>query len=343
MEEKSDINPESGTELTAEKKSQPKKKRVWLKRILWALLAGTGLIILIVAFFLGPIAKTLVNKFGASTLGVDKVSVDSITLYPFGGYVRVENLVVGKPITNSDADFSRDLLRLEYLEFDFAVRTALSQKKVIDLLKLKNLDLTYEQTLNGKVNVDELRAHLEKRFGVSGESESEVKAASESEEETEEMYLGAHYIDIENINIYAYIRGMPSAPFPPISFEFKDGIGLDEDLTPLEFGIRLAGNYMSVIRLFRGSAVGDFAGATADAVSDAANFTADVFSDAAKGTASVVSDAAGFAAGAAGVTANAVTDVAGATGEAISDGAKKVFNLFSSDKKEEKEDSDNEK
>lgn len=342
MEEKTDNVPENNAALPAETTTPPKKKRVWPKRVLCALAACVALIFLIAAFFSGPIAKLLLNKFGASVLGVDKVSVDSIALYPFGGYVRVENFVIGKPVANPNADFSRDLLRLKYFEFDFAVRTALSQKKVIDRLQLKNLDLTYEQLFDGKTNVETIIAHLESEFGTPDEKQPAPKPEPvPAEEEPEEIYLAAHYVDIENINIYAYVRGMPSAPIPPISFEFKDGIGLDENLTPVQFGIRFAGNFMSLIRLFRGSVVGNIAGATADAVSDAANFTADVVSDVAKGSASLVSDTAGLAAGAADVTVTAVSDVAGATTEAIGDGAKKVFNIFSSE--EEDDDSDKKK
>lgn len=341
MEQASDITPENtDTPVPEEGTPEPKKKRVWLKRILWTFCALFALILLVVAFFLGPIAKTVVNKIGASTLGVDKMSVDSITIYPFGGYVRVENFVVGKPVGDAGTSFSYDLVNLDYFECDFAVRTVLSQKKVIDTLQLKNLILTYEKLLNGKTNVGEILARFEPKEDAAPAEKTEKKGDSDKKTPDEEIYLAAHYVDIENINVRAYIAGVPSAPIPPISVEFKDGIGLDENLTPLQFGLRFAGNFMSLIRIFQGSLIGDFTGATVDAVSDAAGFTANVVSDAAKGTATVVTDVAGVTADAAGATVSAVGDAAEATAEAVSDTAKKVFNIFSSD---DKENSDNKK
>ena len=65
--------------------------------------------------------------------------------------------------------------------------------------------------------------------------------------------------------------------------------------------------------------------------------SADVVSGAAKGTAAVVTDVAGVTADIAGASVHAVVDVAGATGEAVGETAKKIFDLFSSDKKDEPE------
>lgn len=313
------------------------KKRSRGKRILCALLVPATLLALIVTFFLGPIVKTLVNQIGASVLGVDKISVDSLTIYPFGGYVRVENFVIGKPAGIVGSDFTHELLRLDYFEFDFSVVTAFSQKKVIDSIVLKNLLFSYEQQLNGNTNIGALAAKFKSKETDESAEESGTKDESESKEPSEEIYLAARYVDIENINVRAYIAGVPSAPIPPISFEFKDGIGLEENLTPVQFGLRFAGNFVSLIRLFRGSVIGDFTGATVGAVSDAAGFTANVVSDAAKGTATVVTDVAGVTADVAGVGVHAVVDVAGATTEAVGETAKKIFDLFSSDKEDESE------
>lgn len=312
-------NNQETSELPTETLTGPKKKKPLLKRLLlWAFAIFAmvlALVILCVAFFLGPIAKTVANKAGASILGVDNLSIENLELYPFVGYVRVENVLIGKPVS-AETQFSHDLLTLEYFEFDFEVLTAFSQKKVINRIELKNLNLTYEKPATGKSNVEVLAARFEKP-----ESEKSPKASDESakksDAESEPIYLAARYVDVQNIRVHAFFSGVPT-PIPPVSFEFKDGIGLDENLTPVQFGLRFAGNFMSVFRMLNGTIIGDLTGATVGAVSDVAGFTAGLVSGAAEGT------------------ATAVTDVADATG-AVLDGAVKILDVFSSEKKEDAE------
>lgn len=298
---------------------EPKKKKSLPKRLLlWTLAifaTVSALVILCVAFFLGPIAKTVANKTGAAILGVDNVSIGQLELYPFVGYVRVENVLVGKPV-GAETQFSHDLLALEYFEFDFDVLTAFSQKKVINRMVLKNLSLTYEKPATGKSNVEVLAARFEKQKSEKS-PKTPGESAKKTDAESEPIYLAARYVDVQNIRVNAYFSGVPT-PIPPISFEFKDGIGLDENLTPVPFGLRFAGNFMSVFRMLNGTIIGDLTGATVGAVSDVAGFTAGLVSGAAEGT------------------ATAVTDVAGATG-AVLDGAVKILDAFSSEKKEESE------
>ncbi len=336
MEERIEITPEKTPDCSAEECARPQKKRRRLKHFLWVLLVLFVLFVTVIAFFLGPIAGFALNKFGASILGVDVCSVGSVRIYPFGAYVRMENLVVGKPVGTSGSDFSKDLLRMGYFEFDFALRSAFSRKKVIDRLELKNLSLTYEQLADGESNVGALIARFEKEKG-SEISSSEPEA---DEAPSEPVYLAAHYINIEDVRVRSYFSGVPSMILPPFSVQFKDGIGLENDLTPLEFGVCCLGKYASLMHVFRDSMVGNAAGAAAGAVSDVAGFTADLVSDAAQGTATVVTGVAGATAGIANATVNVVSDAAGVTTEAVSGAAQKLFNIFSSD---EEEDPDNKK
>lgn len=333
MEERTEIAPEKTPDSPAEECARPQKKRGWLRHVLWVLLVLFVLFVTVIAFLLGPIVGFALNKFGASALGVDVCSVDSVRIYPFGGYLRVENLVVGKPLETPKAKFSEDLLRLEYFEFDFALRSALSRKKVIDRLELKNLSLTYEQLADGKSNVGELLARFE------GEKSDAVSTSEPETDDTpsEPVYVGAHYIDIEGVRVRSYFSGVPSVVLPPFSVQFKDGIGLENDLTPVEFGICCLGKYASLIHVFQDTMLGDAAGAAFGAVSNAAGFTADVVSGAAKETAAVATDVAGVTADVAGAGVQTVVDVAGATGEAVGETAKKIFDFFSSDKKDEPE------
>lgn len=309
----------------------PKKNRRLLKRLAIAAGALVALLLLFVAFGLGSVAKWAINSVGAEILGVDKMSVETLVVRPFGGYVRVENFVVGHPVVEGE-DFSQDLMSLEYFEFDFEALTALSRKKIIRTLALKNLRLNYEQLISGATNV----GALADRFAPPATEEPATPDEPEAAAPAEEIYVAARFVDIDGVRVCLYMGSVPS-PLPPISVEFPEGLGLDEDLTPVQFGMRFAGNFMSVFRLLRASGISGAASATVGAVSDAAEATVDAVSGAAGATAGAVSDAASATAGAvsdaAGATADAVSDAANATTDAVLDAGKAVLDIFSGSEK----------
>lgn len=290
--------------------------RRFLKRLLIAILAIFALLLIVVAFFLGPIVGFVANTFGASFLGVDKCSVGSATIYPFGGYVRFENVEIGKPISSAAA-FSENLFSVELLEIDADMFSLLSQKKILDRLEIRKISANYEQLFSGETNVGEI---LKKVAGESAPDELQEEIAETSEPddkaESEEIFVGARYFVIEDVKVAAFIRGVPVV-FPSMSSNFADGVGIDENLSPVNFGIKVAGNFMSVIDFFRNSVFGDAAGAAVGAVFDAADATAGSAKAAAGATVDFVSGAASFTGDAAGSAAGAVGDAAGA-----------VFNLF---------------
>lgn len=310
----------------------PSKKRRWLKRILIALAAFIVVVLLVVAFLLGPIVKFGMNTFGASLLGVDKCSVDSVKIYPFGGYVRFEKIFIGKPI-DGEHTFSNDVFSLDLVEVDTDMFSLFAQKKILDRFELRGLTAEYEQLFDGTTNIDVILKNLlgekteEELEAEAKEAEAEAaaKEAEEAEaepEEPEEIFIAARYFVIENVKVGATERGLPVA-FPAMSADFADGIGIDEDLTPVSFGMKVAGNFVSVIDFFRKSALSDAAGAAVGAVGDAAGATADAVS------------------GAAGATADAVGDAAGATVDAVSGAAGAVVDLFSGSSSDDKKSEEN--
>lgn len=286
-----------------------------LKRVLIAALAIFALLIIVIAFFLGPIVGFVANTFGASLLGVDKCAIGSATIYPFGGYVRFENVEIGKPISQS-ATFSKNLFSVELLEIDVDMFSLLSQKKILDRLEIRKISANYEQAFSGETNVN---AVLENVLGESvpadevpeEEIDEPIDESDADDVPAEEIFVGARYFVIEDVRVAAFIRGVPVV-FPPMSSHFEDGVGIDEDLSPVAFGVKVAGNFMSVIDFFRRSALGDAAGVAFGAVSDAASATKDSAKAAAGATVDFVSGAASFTGDAAGNAAGAVGDAAGA-------------------------------
>ncbi len=319
-----------------------KKKCRWLRYIFGALLAVCILVLIIVAFFLGPIVKFGVNTFGASFLGVDKCSVESVKIYPFTGHVRFEKIFIGKPVLYG-SEFSHDVFSVDLVDVDADVFSLLSQKKVFDRVEILNPSATYEQLRSGITNVDVI---LKNALGEPDpEDEIEAKTQRKPEEADEEIYIGARFFVIKNVRLAAYLRGMPMK-FPAMSADFSQGIGMDENLTPIAFGTKVAGNFMSVIDFFRKSAIGDMTGAAMGAVSDAATMAGDAAKSATDAAVSVVSGAAELTGGAAKATTDAAVDVVSGAAEftedavnattgTISDTVDAVWNFFGSDDEKE--------
>lgn len=296
-------------------------KRCRLKRILlWCAAAVALLVVLlivVVAFFLGPIVKFGANTFGASILGVDKFSMESAKIYPFAGYAHFEKILIGKPLAEG-VEFSHDVFSVELIDVDFDMSSLFSTKKVFENIEVRNLSANYEQLLAGTTNVDVLMKNL---LGEPkpDSAEKEEAVGDEDAAEPQEIFIGAQRLVISDVKLAAYLRGMPVV-FPAISADFSDGIGMDEDLTPVAFGMKVGGDFMNVIEFFRNSVFGDAAGAAIGAVSDAAGATAHAVSDAASAT----GDAAMTAAG-------ATADAAKATAHAVSGAAGSVVNFFTGD------------
>ncbi|MBR6797726.1 MAG: hypothetical protein IKM45_03445 [Opitutales bacterium] len=339
-------NNQSEIESVPADNEKPKKKCRWLRRILWVLLFVIILVLTIVAFFLGPIVKFGVNTFGASFLGVDKCSVESVKIYPFTGHVRFEKILVGKPVLYG-SEFLHDIFSVDLIDVDADIFSLLTQKKVFDRVEILNPSATYEQLRSGIANVDvvlknvlgEPKPDAEPVAGTQNETE-------DAEEPSEEIYIGARYFVIKDVRLAAYLRGMPMK-FPPMSADFSQGIGMDENLTPLAFGTKVAGNFMSVIDVFRKSAIGDMTGAAMGAVSDAAVMAGDAAKSATDVAVSAVSGAAEFTGDAAKATTDAAVDVVSgaaeftedavnATTDTISDSVDAVWNFFGSGEKDEK-------
>ena len=264
-EEKNAVPAESAENAApaADAPAQPRKKNRLLralKRVLVALAALVAVALIVVAFLLGPIVKFTANTFGASLLGVDKCSIGAAKIYPFGGYARFENILVGKPLADGVA-FSRDLFSAELIEVDVDVFSLFSQKKIIDSLEVFGVSANYEQLVSGETNV----GVLAKKFAGAPAEETKAAAAPAPKEtpapadETaaapaEEIYIGARFFVVEDVKAAAYIRGVPFA-FPTLSANFPHGIGMEENLTPVAFGMKVGGDFVKAVEFFRKSAV----------------------------------------------------------------------------------------
>lgn len=289
-EKSGDEAEKSGDELCCCCARRRRRRRILIAVAACIVVLGAAFLV-VIGNFLGPIVKAGANAVGASILGVDKFSIGTAEIYPFSGYARFENIFIGKPVEEG-LDFSRDMLSLEFVEVDVDLSTLLSQKKVLERFELRNMNANYEELLGGESNVEVVVDHVlgkgsfdEMLNGEEEETDDEPK--SDEAEEADEMYVAANYLVIENANAGASVRGVP-AMFPSFSASYPDGVGLDENLTPDDFAVKVAGDYLNVF-----SSLGDATGAAVGAVGDAAGATTDAVGDAAGATVDAVSGAAG--------------------------------------------------
>lgn len=353
--EKNENPKNAGTPVEETVPETPKKKCRWLKRLCLILGILLAVVLLVVAFCLGPIVKYVANNHGAKFLGVDKCEIGDASIYPFVGHVHFEKILIGKPIAEG-SNFSRDLFSVDLVDVDVDVPSLLAQKKVLEHFEVRNVSANYEQLMNGETNVGTILAKVLPPETEDEEPKPEdVAKTDEPEEEPEEIFVGAEYFVIDGVSVAAYMRGMPIV-FPPMSSDFSDGIGMDEDLTPVQFGMKVGGNFVGMIDFFRKTGIGDAAGAAMNAMSDAANatgeaakatydITAGAVSDAATLTGDAVSGAAELTGDAAKATADLVGDAATLTGDAakatadaVGDVADAVLDIFKTkdDKKSDK-------
>lgn len=326
--------------------AMPKKKHRWLKGILITLGVILAAILIVVAFFLGPIVKLAVNTFGTSILGVDRCSIETVKIYPFTGHVYFEKMLVGKPIARGakESAFSYDLFSVDVVDVDMDLISLLRQKKVIEYLEIRNVSMNYEQLLDGQINI----LVLLKNITGSPMPQKEVVRKEEMFEEkepkdSEKKFIGAEYFVINDVKIAAYIRGVPFV-LPAMTADFSKGIGMNEDLSPGAFGMKVGGTFMNAVNFFQKPTLGNAAAATINTVSNVAEATGDAAKATADATLDAVSDAATITGDAAKISVDAIADAAELSGEAakatadaVTDTADAILDILSRNKKTEDE------
>ncbi len=250
-------NPEAPA--VAEAPTQPKRpfyKRLWF----WIVSPICAILVILLLFCLiapGAVAKRAINTTGAQILNVDKMHVGSVYINPFSLKMSMRDLVVGKPLEGS---FSEDMIHMKRLSVKISIE---GNKIIIDDLELKGLVATLEKPLSGKSNFEVLLD------SVSSTAEEAQKQATESSgnEEPQEIYIGARKMFIDSANIRMIYAGVPT-PLPPVTVNMEN-VGLDSDLSPTEFGMLVAANFLNAFNRIDYSGLGNSAVEGVDAGLDA--------------------------------------------------------------------------
>ncbi len=253
-------NDNAAIETGGKKAKPPIYKRLW-----FMILVPICLIIVIgiVALLLAPsaVVKYALNKYGAEILQVDKFSVGSLSVNPFTQSLTMRNFVMGHPTTGGD--FSEDMVTIDYLNAEVSLAESNGRTKVIiENFTVEGLTTTYEKPLNGKANFDVLLDNLTAASGNKNADESDNNA-----EEEEEIYVGARRFLVDGANVRMIYSGVPT-PLPPVTIDMQN-VGIDEDITATEFGMRVAANFLNVLNRMDLSELGDLLGNGTDSATGA--------------------------------------------------------------------------
>ncbi|MCD8298343.1 MAG: hypothetical protein LUD39_01095 [Opitutae bacterium] len=248
-------------ETGGKKAKPPIYKRLWFMILVpICLIVVIGIVVLLLAP--SAVVKCALNKYGAEILQVDKFSVGSLSVNPFTQSLTMRNFVMGHPTTGGD--FSEDMVTIDYLNAEVSLAESNGRTKVIiENFTVEGLTTTYEKPLNGKANFDVLLDNLTAASGNKDEAED----SDNNDEEEEEIYVGARRFLVDGATVRMIYSGVPT-PLPPVTIDMQN-VGIDEDITATEFGMRVAANFLNVLNRMDLSEIGDLLGSGTDSATGA--------------------------------------------------------------------------
>ncbi len=138
-----------------------------LKKLLIAAAVLLVVAAVVVLFFLGPIVRPIAEAQGTRTLGT-KVSLDSLSISPLAGSVKMADLTVANPEGFHEGPF----LLMERFRASAALGSMLSSVVELPEVVVDGLQLEIEAK-GGKTNLGAILAKLDESGGGEGEAQGE--------------------------------------------------------------------------------------------------------------------------------------------------------------------------
>lgn len=291
-------------------------------------------LVAVLLFAFGPIAKVAINHAAGPLLGV-YAHVDDVSFSPVKGKLSMENFVVGNP----EGFKTEYMMKLDHLLFDLDPATLFSNPLAIEKIEVTGFGVTLEGLMDNNIStfVENLSG------GKGGKEKEEKKEEGKPEGEKKparKVYIGSVDITETRFNFAPVAGKALPIPLPPIHL---DEIGKPDDGASVMDAVKqiMTDILSAVLDAAKGSGkfIADAAGATVDTVGNAAGATADAAVAAAGATADAAVAAAGAVGDAAGATVDAVGDAAGAAsaaadavGDAVGGALGAIGGLFGGDK-----------
>ena len=187
--------------MTDEKQNEttetPKKKSIvkkLLKVLLILIVIFVVVVVIAVKVAINPLVKAGVEKGGSFALGVD-VSLNSVSVAPIAGHVRLNSLLVGNP----DGYEQENMLEMDDLEVKFKISELMGDPVRIQSVKMDGMRMVYEMKSLDSSNIQDIMDNLPK----SEPSEEEPAPEEPAPEEGEGKQISIGLIEISGVEVNA--------------------------------------------------------------------------------------------------------------------------------------------
>ena len=244
------------------------------------------LIILIAGgiLFIDHIVKIGIEKGVPAVLGDDiAASVNHLHIEPFNARVEVGDLIIGNP-----EGFSTEYaFKLGEVVADIDLGTVTKDKIHIEHLRLKDIDVIFEQPLKSRSNLKEILSRLEKK---EKEEKEKPKEEKKEKKESKEKTFQIDKLEIENVGVTLKVSIGPKLP-AHFSITPIENLGVEGDgITATDLAYVILGAIIE--ETFKLDAVSDVLSAAGEAITGAVSNVTGAAKETASNAVNNVSDAA---------------------------------------------------
>ena len=191
-----------------------------------AKIAGIVLLVLVVVLLLllwqlDRIAAVSTRTVGSAITGT-KVDVESISISPFAGDVKVKGFSVG----NVEGFHKPEMIKVDSFHVDAGMKSLLSDKIEVEALELSGVEIDFEYSFTQGSNIDALIKNVEKNTGADKKKAAakEEKAAEKEEpaKDAAAKQVVIRKLVLKDINVIISSPALKTAmkvPLVPIEME----------------------------------------------------------------------------------------------------------------------------
>ncbi len=244
-------------------------KKSWGKKI--AKIALTVLIVLVVLVLLllwqiDRVAATATRTVGSAITGT-KVDVESISIRPLAGAVKIKGFTVG----NAEGFHNPTAIKVGNLHVALNISSVLTDKIVVDHLEISDVAIDMEYGISKGSNLDALLKNVEKNTGADkkkAQAAKEEKKAEEKPAAQKQVVIRKLILKDSKVTVSSgLLKTTMSIPLVPISME---NVGEKTDMAGAiqEVLVRIMAEIANVVNF---DAIGKGIVSGADAVGKGAN------------------------------------------------------------------------
>ena len=219
--EKNEKNAETIQEVKKEEVVDVKPKKKKLKKILIYTSLTVILLLFILSMSLGFIIKASVNNFLPPLTGTD-VSMESCSLNPFTGSVRIKKFIIGNP----EGYQSKHAFKLNEVFVDIDMGSLSSDKIIIQTILVDGMEVSLETKMT-ETNIGVIKGNIDKatKGDTTEESEKEPLPDNQAKGKSKKIEIDDFQFINSHVTLAAQIMDSGAGGTIPIPDIKMTGIG----------------------------------------------------------------------------------------------------------------------